>query len=475
MNLYKNGDELLSSIKEVIQLQENGKEVSVLNQDKLRKEIIDVLIYNALFNSNKEIIQACVWLIRASALAVGVFPSSIQSVYEAMGEGKLKGFTTPAINIRTFTYNFARSILRAAQKKDASPVIFEIAKSEIAYTQQEPSEYAANIIAAAIKENYQGPLYIQGDHFQVSAAKFAKDPEGQINEIKKLIEAAIAAGFYNIDIDTSTLVDLSKPTLTEQQRLNFELGAIFTEHVRKFEPIGVTVSVGGEIGEVGHKNSTVEELVAYMDGYQAELAKRGNYKGPSKISVQTGTSHGGIPLADGTVAKVKLDFATLRELSKVARDKYKMSGAVQHGASTLPDELFDKFPEMETSEIHLATGFQNMIYEHPSFPKSLKEQIYDYLRKECASEKKDGETDEQFIYKTRKKGFGPFKKQMCDLDAKITQPIFDDLQAKFEFFFDKLGTSGRRQEILKYATLDKIIVDAPALLCTAQKKRVVNG
>ncbi len=475
MHLFQNSEDLLNNIKDVIQLQANGKEVQILNTEKLRNQLIDGLIYNALFNDKQEIKQTCKWLIRAAALAVGIFPSSIQSVYEAMGLGKLKGFTTPAINIRGFTYNFARSILRAAQKKDAFPVVFEIAKSEIDYTLQEPSEYAANIIAAAIKENYQGSLYIQGDHFQVSAAKYAKDPQGQISEIKKLIEAAIAAGFYNIDIDTSTLVDLSKPTLTEQQRLNFELGAIFTEHVRKFEPAGITISVGGEIGEVGHKNSTVEELVAYMDGYQAELAKRGNYKGPSKISVQTGTSHGGIPLADGTVAKVKLDFDTLRDLSKVAREKYKMSGAVQHGASTLPDELFDKFPEMATSEIHLATGFQNMIYEHPSFPKNLKDQIYDYLRKECASERKMGETDEQFIYKTRKKGFGPFKKQMCDLDTKITQPIFDELQAKFEFFFDKLGNSGRRQEILKYATQDKVLVDAPELLGSAQKKRVVNG
>ena len=32
-----------------------------------------------------------------------------------------------------------------------------------------------------------------------------------------LIREEIAAGFYNIDIDTSTIVDLDKPTLAEQQ------------------------------------------------------------------------------------------------------------------------------------------------------------------------------------------------------------------------------------------------------------------
>ena len=86
------------------------------------------------------------------------------------------------------------------------------------------------------------------------------------------------------------------------------------------------------------------------------------------MSVQTGTSHGGVPLPDGGVAEVKLDFDVLRELGEVAR-AHGLAGAVQHGASTLPDELFHRFPAVETAEIHLATGFQNAIYEHPAFPE----------------------------------------------------------------------------------------------------------
>ena len=77
--------------------------------------------------------------------------------------------------------------------------------------------------------------------------------------------------------------------------------------------------------------------------------------------------HGGVPLPDGGVAEVKLDFEVLRELGVVARE-YGLAGAVQHGASTLPDELFHRFPAVETAEIHLATGFQNALYEHPAFP-----------------------------------------------------------------------------------------------------------
>jgi fructose/tagatose bisphosphate aldolase len=131
--------------------------------------------------------------------------------------------------------------------------------------------------------------------------------------------------------------------------------------VREIEPEGVTVSLGGEIGEVGGHNSTVEELRAFMDGY---IREAGDAAGISKISVQTGTSHGGVVLPDGTLADVKVDFDTLQELSRIAREEYGLGGAVQHGASTLPPTAFNKFPEIGTVEIHLATNFQNIIYDN---------------------------------------------------------------------------------------------------------------
>ena len=130
----------------------------------------------------------------------------------------------------------------------------------------------------------------------------------------------------------------------------------------------MTISVGGEIGEVGKKNSTVEELRAYLDGYRRELdARAPGATGISKVSVQTGTSHGGVPLPDGGVAEVKLDFEVLRELGEVAR-AYGLAGAVQHGASTLPDELFHRFPAVETAEIHLATGLPERALRAPGVP-----------------------------------------------------------------------------------------------------------
>src|SRR2546423_536627 len=355
-----------------------------------------------------------------------------------MGRGEVGAFTVPAFNIRALTYDTARALFRAAMRHDVGAFIFEIARSEIGYTEQRPGEYAACVLGAAIAEGFGGPVFIQGDHFQASAKKWAT-PDGKAAETKaleSLIDEAIAAEFYNIDIDTSTLVDLDFPTRDEQQRANYEGTAHFTKYIRAREPNGVTVSVGGEIGEVGKYNTQPDEVRAYMDGLRRLL---GGSTGISKISVQTGTSHGGVPMADGTIAQAKIDFEVLRATTRLCRNEYGIAGSVQHGASTLPESVFNKFPESEAVEIHLATGFQNMILDAPSFPADMKEEIRAFCFANAADERKPGETDEQFIYKTRKKALGPFKRRMWDMPAQAKQPIIDELQSKFEFLMEKLG------------------------------------
>ena len=431
-----------------------GDEVIVTDAEAFRGEVIDKLVYNAVFADSAQIRGTARWMIKSAGLSLGVWSASIQGLYEAMGRGEVTGYTVPAVNIRGMSYEVARALVRAGMKNSSSAYIFEIAKSEIGYTYQRPSEYTVVMLSAAIKEGHVGPVFIQGDHFQVNAKKHNDDAEKEVNGVRDLITEAVNAGFYNIDIDTSTLVDLSKPTLTEQQRLNYEVGAQLTAHVRELEPNGVTVSVGGEIGEVGEKNSTVEELVAYMDGYNDSLAE--GVAGISKVSVQTGTSHGGVPLPDGSVAEVALDFDTLEKLGATARDKYGISGAVQHGASTLPDEMFDRFPQVNTSEIHLATGFQNMIYDSAHFPAELKERMYKGLHENFGSEKKEGQTEEQFIYKTRKKGFGLVKEEIWTLPESTRNAISAELEDKFDFLFKQLGAVDTNADVTKYIDSAKI-------------------
>ena len=366
----------------------------------------------------------------------------------ARGRGEFSGFTVPAINLRSMTYDLARAIFRVAEKNDSGAFVFEIARSEIGYTNQPPIEFASMIMAAAIKEGYSGPVFIQGDHYQANAAKYKENPQKEIESLQTLIADSINSGFYNIDIDSSTLVDLSKPTYKEQQLLNYDVCAKLAQFVRHNEPKGTTISVGGEIGEIGHQNSTPEDLHVFMDGFKERLPK--GLVGISKISVQTGTTHGGIVLPDGSIKQISLDFNTLKTLSETARKKYGLAGAVQHGASTLPPEAFHKFVECETAEVHLATEFQNMIYESKHFPADLKKKIYEWLKVNAANEAKAGETEDQFIYKTRKKGLGPFKKEIIKLPSATRDAIAAEIEVKFDFLFKQLNVVNKRTLLDKY-------------------------
>ena len=428
-------------IKDLIELKDGS--VSVKDRAGLRN-MMDSLIYNAVFEADEEKRKALFILIKEIAKACGAMPSSIQGLYEEIGRN-YHGFTVPAMNIRGLAYDAAKAVFRKALKMNVGAFIFEIARSEIGYTKQRPLEYATVILAAAVKEGFEGPVFIQGDHFQFVRKNFLSDPDAETKYIKGLIGEAIEAEFYNIDIDSSTLVDLEKPTVKEQQRPNFGKTAELAEYIRKIQPPGIDISIGGEIGEIGGKNSTPEELRAYLNGFK-EIFK--GVKGLSKLSVQTGTTHGGVVLPDGSLAKVKIDFDTLRVLSDLARKEYGLSGCVQHGASTLPEEAFHKFPETGTSEVHLATGFQNIIYDSKHLPKEFRDGIYTHIKTEYAKEKKEGQTEEQFIYSTRKKGFGQWKKKWWNLPIEAKEPIMKELESKFGLLFEKLKV-GNTVEIVK--------------------------
>jgi len=410
---------------------------------------MDALAHEAVFGSEDAKARAR-WLIWEIGQRAGVRPASIHELYLARGRGEVPPFTTPAINLRVLAYDSGRAIFRAARRLDVGAVITEIARSEIAYTDQRPDEYVAVMTAAALREGFVGPLFIQGDHVQANAKKYAADPESELAAIRALIDEELHAGFYNIDVDTSTLVDLSKPNLDEQQRVNYELAAELTQYIRDREPDGVTVSVGAEIGEVGGKNSDVHELQAFMEGYQRTLQALGSYVGISKISVQTGTSHGGLVMPDGSIAKVQLDLDALRALSRDARARYGLGGAVQHGASTLPLDAFHHFPACEAVEIHLATNYQNMVFDHPTLPADLRREVNAWVKAECKDEWKKGDTEEQFIYKSRKKAIGPFKRRMWEMPADVRAAIGADLEKTFAYLFEQLRVKGTRAATDRY-------------------------
>jgi len=378
-------------------------------------DLIDRLVWTSVFGKDAEVRGVARFTVRSLAAKAGIRPASIHDLYIAMGRGDAAGFTVPAINVRAMSYDTARAVIRAAKKLNAGAFIFEIARSEIGYTEQRPHEYAAVVLGAALREGFSGPIFIQGDHVQTNAKKYnSPDRDKELDGLRALIKEEMSAGFYNIDIDTSTLVDLDKATLDEQQEVNV------------------------------------------------------NLVGLSKISVQTGTAHGGFINADGTLRMdVKIDLKTLEELSRVARQDYGLGGAVQHGASTLPAEAFDAFPKAGACEIHLATNFQNMVYEHAQFPADLKAEMYTWVRANATEERKPKDTEEQFIYKARKKAIGPFKQKMWGLSDEARRAIGQSLEDQFTFLMTKLKINDTASAVAKFVSVPQIDVNRDAEIVAA--------
>jgi fructose/tagatose bisphosphate aldolase len=414
----------------------------------MNNKTIDSLVWQVQFGTEKQEKKAFqeLWHLGREN---GIFPASINDLYLARGRKEVSlDFTVPAMNLRGMSYDMARAVFKIAQAKKVGALILELARSEMGYTDQSPRKYSGTMVGAALREGFRGPLFIQADHFQVKCSeKPGVVKEGEGEKIKKLIKESIEARFYNIDLDLSTLVDYSQKEISEQQRTNFSLAVKLTQYIRKIEPRGITVSLGGEIGHIGGRNSTEEELRAYMEGYHRYLPK--GMTGLAKMAIQTGTHHGGVPLADGTLADVDVDFGCLKRLAQVSRE-YGMGGTVQHGASTLPDEYFAQFVKAEAIEVHLATGFQNIVLDHPQFPKTLLKKMYQWLDKECQEERKEGQTEKQFHYQLRKKAWGRFKKACWQLPEKSRKAIKSALEKRFSFLFKELGVEKTKTMVAKW-------------------------
>jgi fructose-bisphosphate aldolase, class II len=439
--------DLLSRLSGIVHLHRD--QLEIVDAARLRADGIRDLAWTAAFTEDAATAEAAQWIVWEAAQALGARSASIHELYMARARGEVGGFTVPAINIRAQTFDMARVAFESATTRDVGAVILELARSEQTYTFQRPIDYATSVLAGAIAAHWQGPIFIQGDHYQFNAKKYATDAESMTEEIRRACRLAVDAGYRNIDIDASTLVDLSHGTEDERQRENYERTAELAALIRSLEPDGVTISIGGEIGEVGKENSTEAELRAYLDGLGRELERRApGVASISKVSVQTGTSHGGVVMADGTVGTAAVDFDVHRRLGEVCRREYGTAGTVQHGASTLPDELFHKFREVETVEIHLATGFQNLLYEHPAFPREIHEQIEQWCFANALDERKPDQTDQQFVYTTRKKALGPFKRQLWDLESR--DEILGDQARKISFLFHELGVEDTREMVERY-------------------------
>ena len=180
--VYKNEAEVLCS--EAI-CEEKGKLI-IKEPELFRQKDLDNIVDTIILSDSSVLKKLACWVAYSAGISAGIIPSSIQGLYDARGKSEVSGFTVPAINLRTLTFDLARAIFRIANKINAGAFIFEIAKSEIGYTDQRPLEYTSVIILAALREGYHGSIFIQGDHFQLKAKNFLENLKGDQERVKNV-------------------------------------------------------------------------------------------------------------------------------------------------------------------------------------------------------------------------------------------------------------------------------------------------
>jgi len=299
--------DLLSRLSGIVHVHDGALEIA--DVARLRADGIRDLAWTATFSDDPAAVEAAQWIVWEAAQELGAHSASIQELYMARARGDVSGFTVPAINIRAQTFDMARVAFETATTEDVGAMILELARSEQTYTYQRPIDYSTAVLAGAIAAHWQGPVFLQGDHYQFNAKKYAADPESMTEEIRRACRLAVDAGYRNIDIDASTLVDLSRDGADAQQRENYERTAEMATLIRSLEADGVTISIGGEIGEVGKENSTEAELRAYLDGLHRELDRLADEAGVLHLADRD-------QLDEGAALRPHLDQPDLGELDE---------------------------------------------------------------------------------------------------------------------------------------------------------------
>src|SRR5262245_54359180 len=231
--------DLLSRLSGIVHVHDGAIEIA--DVARLRADGIRDLAWTAAFSEDQAAVDAAQWIVWEAAQELGVRSASIQNLYMARARGEVAGFTVPAINIRAQTFDMARIAFETATTEDVGAMILELARSEQTYTYQRPIDYSTAVLAGAIAAHWQGPVFLQGDHYQFNAKKYAADPESMTDEIRRACRLAVDASYRNIDIDASTLVDLSLEGEDAQQRTNYERTAELVQLIRTLEADGVTI------------------------------------------------------------------------------------------------------------------------------------------------------------------------------------------------------------------------------------------
>jgi hypothetical protein len=89
------------------------------------------------------------------------------------------------------------------------------------------------------------------------------------------------------------------------------------------------------------------------------------------------------------------------------------------------------------------------------------------VREHATEERKPNDSEEQFIYRARKKALGPFKRQLWDLGEDVRQAIGQSLEDRFAFLMQQLEITDTAPTVARFVTAPEIPIDREAEIVAA--------
>ena len=225
-------------------------------------------------------------------------------------------------------------IVKASMATEA-PVMYEIAKSELTYTQFDPFSFAEFIVEENERlGNTDVPFAIHADHLTV------KNPE-QIEEVRELISKQLEAGFTSFAIDASHMENEKNLAAT-------------LDLARPIIEAGLCLEV--ELGEIGAKSGSAEGFTRpdEAEWFIRELVNGGVH--PDLLAINNGSIHG---TYFGTAHEgIQLDLT--KEIWE-AIQPWKVDIA-QHGITGTSLEKITSFIEYGIRKGNVGTFWQNISF-----------------------------------------------------------------------------------------------------------------
>jgi len=267
-----------------------------------------------------------------------------------------------AANIRTKAS--LQGIMKAAQET-GSPVLFEIAMSELGYTGFTPQTFVETIKTEAKRLGFDQPYAIHGDHITIKE----NIPEA-VQKAEDLINEQIEAGFTSFAIDASHCFDVNAPTKREALRDNIEITTRLARIIQERVP---RASIEVEVGEIGHTVGGKQELTTVEEAVEFVKALQENGVQPDLLAIHNGTEHGNAFDAQGNpVPQLGIDLQRTREVTEAIAE-YGLVGITQHGTTGTAPEHLSKFVDAGIKKVNVATHFQNIVVDTVPFRAEIDE------------------------------------------------------------------------------------------------------